>query len=151
MDDPQFADARRRREEVEAERRRLLYRLGELADEQGPRMVIRTLIARVAQGDPIAMGLRLWRIDNVMFSTPREKACYWIRKARVLAGDRTPRADGFVTLGWALEGPEQTVRMSAWLWVLMKREDPKAAVIRVPDNLPFSQIYATTDETTPTD
>lgn len=137
--DPMVDRARR---QALAARSRILLDLSDRTEAEGPRGGLAYLLGLMAAGDPNVRGLRLWQIDAAMFGVNRRQSLRTIRKARDLCGDRTERAGGFLTLGWALEGRAESVRMTSWLWELMKRERGAAQLtVRPPKGLPFDQLY----------
>lgn len=133
-----------RGELADADRERLMaYRMvWGLADAGRLRDVLPTLMFGLS--DHPAWGkLRLWRLDSAMFGTSRKRALRWVRKARRLAGDTSTMKDGYATLAWAVESREATVRLTAWLWLLARREG-LAAPLTVPVGFPYATMYEDT-------
>ena len=83
--------------------------------------VLRWLIPEMVRHPALAK-IRLWQLDSMMFGSSQSRAVYSIRKARDLINDDSGIRSGHATLGWALDTQADTQRMTAWLWVLTKRE-----------------------------
>ena len=74
-----------------------------------------------------------------MFNTSRRVANKTIRVMRETINDDSSVTDGYVTLGWALESKEKTVRMTTWLLQLSLRE--KLSTFQKPEGFPYAQLY----------
>lgn len=91
---------------------------------------------------PAVAKIRLWQLDSMLFGVSRGAAIAAVHRARRLAGaiGLAGGGDGTRTLGWALESPQASVRMTAWLIEVSKREG--LLQFRPPDGFPFGLLYA---------
>ena len=134
----QFMTVTRRHEEARRTRLSVLARISDLC-ERGQRVkAIPTLMANL-MADPDVAGIHLWQLDSAMFGTSRYKAKKLIREVRERTHDTSHDKDGTVTVGWALDSPEHSVRMVTWLWLVARREG--MANITPPVGFPYSLLY----------
>ena len=92
------------------ERARALQQVQTLCETGRRHLVIPFLMANM-QRVPALRKIRLWQLDSIMFNTSRRIANKTIRVMRETINDDSSVNDGYVTLGWALESKEKTVRM----------------------------------------
>lgn len=103
-------------------------------------LVLRWLIPEMVHHPALAK-IRLWQLDSMMFGSSQSRAVYSIRKARDLINDDSGIRSGHATLGWALESQADTQRMTAWLWVLTKREKLADTTLTPPDGFPYLPLF----------
>lgn len=84
--------------------------------------------------------IRLWQLDAVMFHVSQKRALTTIRRMRRTVGDTSTVRDGYATLGWAVESREATVRMTTWLWLLLRREG-LADSLKPGRGFPYADLY----------
>lgn len=120
------------------ERAMALQKVRELCETGRRNLVIPFLLANM-QRMPALERIRLWQLDSIMFNTTRRVANRTIRTMRETIHDDSSVNDGYVTLGWALESKEKTVRMTTWLLQLSLRE--KLSTFGKPDGFPYSELY----------
>lgn len=102
--------------------------------------VLRWLIPEMVRHPALAK-IRLWQLDSMMFGSSQSRAVYSIRKARDLINDDSGIRSGHATLGWALDTQADTQRMTAWLWVLTKREKLTDTTLTPPDGFPYLPLF----------
>lgn len=125
---------------AEQERAQALVHVSELCERGERTQVLRWLIPQMMR-QPALRKIRLWQLDTIMFGSSHGRAVWAIKKARELAGDTSTVRNGHATLGWALESKEATVRMTAWLWVLTRREKLADTTFRPPEGMPYTQLF----------
>lgn len=125
------------------ERSRALQQVQTLCETGRRHLVVPFLMANM-QRVPALRKIRLWQLDSIMFNTSRRVANKTIRVMRETINDDSSVNDGYVTLGWALESREKSVRMTAWLLQLSLRE--RLSVFRKPDDFPYGQLYRQTTD-----
>ena len=98
------------------------------------------------QHNPALKKIHLWQLDAVMFHTSYRRAISTVRKMRETIGDTSNITDGVASIGWALAGREESVRMSTWLYLLLLRE--KIVKFDLPEGFPYGLLFDnTTTET----
>lgn len=128
--------------EASIRRSHALYHVRELC-EQGRRDEVLPWLIPAMRRDPALAKIRLWRLDEAMYGTTRDRALRWIRRMRETVHDGSNVKDGYATIGWALRDQKSSVRMTTWLWLLMVREH--AAEFMPPDGFPYRQIFESGD------
>ena len=138
-----IGSARGRHEEQRRQRLAMLTTIHDMCERGERRNVMPVLMANLV-AHPVVKTIRLWQLDSVMFGTERRRACRTIRKMRETIHDQTPRSDALLTLGWAFEDRDATIRMTTWLWLLGRREH--LVEYRLPDGFPYALLYEDHEE-----
>lgn len=123
-----------------AQRAAALNHIAHMCLEGHRDQVLRWLIPEMVR-QPVLAKIRLWQLDSMMFGSSQSRAVYSIRKARELIDDDSGIRSGCATLGWALESQQKTERMTAWLWVLTKREKLADTTLTPPEGVPYLPLF----------
>lgn len=134
-----FLQAQQRLEDAKRERARALQQVSDFC-ERGQRVLVIPFLITNMQRKPELRKIRLWQLDAIVFHTSRDRALKAIRRMRETIGDRSSIKDGYVTLGWATDSQEHTVRLVTWLYQLLERE--RIARFAVPDGFPYGLLYS---------
>lgn len=132
------SQAREAKREAERDRNRALQRVSDMCANGQRQLVLRFLIANMRHNPALAK-IHLWQLDVAMFHVGRYKALRTVRRMRETIGDKSNVTDGVASLGWALAGREESVRMSTWLFLLLLRED--LVRFEPPDGFPYAMLY----------
>lgn len=138
-----FPKAQAAREHAERMRDMALVKVRDLCRTGQRHLAIPFLLANMERHSELTK-LRLWKIDAIMFGTSRERALKLIRRMREFIKDDSNRADGMCNLAWAVESQDKSVRMAAWLYMLLLREHIVSP--ERPDDWPFGMLYDTSCE-----
>lgn len=127
---------------AERDRNRLLQQVGDMCEQGRRDLALRFVIASMRR-NPALRKTHLWQLDVAMFHTTRYKALRTVRRMRETIGDTSNVTDGVASIGWALAGREESVRMSTWLYLMLLREG--LAKFDLPEGFPYALLFDQTE------